>query len=70
VLAIGEVCETLPHIQRPDYHEGILNLVRLLGGHTRASSAQTAFNTDTFNEQNYSAKIPAICGNPLLTLNW
>jgi hypothetical protein len=58
------------HEKTPDYSEGVLNLIRLLGGYTHTSSAQTAFNTDTFNEQNYLAKIQATSGNLALTLNW
>ena len=50
--------------------EGVVNLVRLLGGYTHTSSAQTAFNTDTFNEQNYLVGIEATSGNIVLALNW
>lgn len=50
--------------------EGVANLVRLLGGYTHASSAQTAFNTDTFNEQSYLTGIEATSGNIALALSW
>jgi hypothetical protein len=70
VLAIGGICDFLSTTRSLTNSEGVVNLVRLLGGYTHTSSAQTAFNTDTFNEQNYVAGIEATSGNLMLVLNW
>ncbi|KAK7029643.1 Chk1 protein kinase [Paramarasmius palmivorus] len=50
--------------------KGTLNCVRALGGYTIAASAETAFDTDTFNEAEYLGQIQATSGNLPLALNW
>lgn len=75
LIILAEECASDVGIWNPNGESlvlaiGILNLVRLLRGYTHASSAQTAFNTDTFNEQNYLAEIQATSGNLTLILNW
>ncbi|KIK70394.1 hypothetical protein GYMLUDRAFT_89430 [Collybiopsis luxurians FD-317 M1] len=50
--------------------QGTLNCIRALGGHTIASSAETAFDTDTFKESEYLTQAIANSGNSDLVLNW
>ncbi|KAJ7102419.1 dual-domain HisK/Mak2 protein kinase [Mycena belliarum] len=48
----------------------ILNCVRALGGYTYATSAGTAFDTDTFTESEFHQHILETSGNIPLALNW
>ncbi|TDL28897.1 histidine kinase [Rickenella mellea] len=49
---------------------GVLNCIRALAGCTVAVSAETAFNTDGFNEGQYLAHVIHTSGNISLALNW
>ncbi|KAJ3713607.1 histidine kinase [Lentinula raphanica] len=50
--------------------QGTLNCIRALGGYTLATSAETAFDTETFKEREYLEKVKAHSGNEELVLNW
>ncbi|KAJ3724256.1 hypothetical protein DFJ43DRAFT_1157787 [Lentinula guzmanii] len=50
--------------------QGTLNCIRALGGYTLATSAETAFDTETFKERDYLEKVKADSGNEELVLNW
>ncbi|KAI6153278.1 STKc type histidine kinase [Pisolithus tinctorius] len=50
--------------------QGLLNCVRAMGGYTDASSIDTVFNTDTFDDKEYQERITQITGNSLLSLGW
>lgn len=47
-----------------------LNIVRAYAGVTVASSPETIFDTDEFNEQDYLAQTEVQSGNLPLTMNW
>ncbi|KAF7319894.1 Histidine kinase [Mycena kentingensis (nom. inval.)] len=49
---------------------GNLNCIRALAGATIATSAATAFDTDTFVESDYYSHVHATSGNLPLALNW
>lgn len=44
--------------------------IRVLGGYTRAESAETVFDTDDFNEKKYVEYIHSSSGNISLAFNW
>ena len=48
----------------------VLNCIRVLGGYTRAESAETVFDTDNFIETKYVEYIHSTSGNISLALNW
>ncbi|KAI6136939.1 STKc type histidine kinase [Pisolithus sp. B1] len=50
--------------------QGLLNCIRAMGGYTDASSVDTVFNTDTFDDKEYQKRITQITGNSLLSLGW
>ncbi|KAL1747326.1 histidine kinase [Schizophyllum fasciatum] len=50
--------------------KGILNLVRALGGYTYAHNAETAFDTEDFNEHEYITEITRTSGNIEMVMNW
>ena len=50
--------------------KGILNLIRALGGYTYAHSAETAFDTEDFNEHEYITEITRTSGNIEMVMNW
>ncbi|GBE78499.1 histidine kinase [Sparassis crispa] len=50
--------------------QGLLNCIRALGGFTIAQSAETAFDTETYNEREYLREVEAKCGNFDVTMNW
>ena len=47
-----------------------LNCVRAFAGNTIASSADTAFDTEDFNEKDFLAHVRAQSGNIELVMNW
>lgn len=47
-----------------------LNIVRAYAGQTHATTAETVFDTDDFNEREYLAMVRAQSGNFVLTMNW
>lgn len=47
-----------------------LNCIRALAGGTYATSAETAFDTDTFNERDYLEAIRQRSGNLPVIMNW
>ncbi|KAK0208888.1 hypothetical protein DFS33DRAFT_1254916 [Desarmillaria ectypa] len=49
---------------------GCLNVIRALGGYTYARSADTAFDTDAFNEAEYLMQLREQSGNPALAFSW
>ncbi len=49
---------------------GCLNVIRALGGYTYARSADTAFDTDAFNEAEYLIQLREQSGNPALAFSW
>ena len=48
----------------------VLICIRVLGGYTRADSAETVFDTDNFIEKKYVEYIHSTSGNISLALNW
>lgn len=48
----------------------VLICIRVLGGYTRAESAETVFDTDNFIEKTYVRFIHSTSGNISLALNW
>ncbi|KAJ3761553.1 dual-domain HisK/Mak2 protein kinase [Lentinula raphanica] len=73
VLAQGEPVNSSrldTHTQHRILHPGTLNCIRALGGYTLATSAETAFDTETFKEREYLEKVKAHSGNEELVLNW
>ncbi|KAF9056453.1 histidine kinase [Panaeolus papilionaceus] len=48
----------------------VLNCIRVLGGHTSAESAESLFDSETFDETRYLKKIHETSGNIALALNW
>jgi len=54
----------------PSSNVAVLNCIRVLGGYTRAESAETVFDTDDFNEKKYVEYIHSSSGNISLALNW
>ncbi|KAF9072703.1 dual-domain HisK/Mak2 protein kinase [Rhodocollybia butyracea] len=50
--------------------QGTLNAIRAIGGFTVATSAETAFDTETFKERDYLQQVKAQSGNIDLVLNW
>ena len=59
-----------PEYMRSRLHLGILHCIRAIGGYTTATSADTAFDTYRFREQDYLEKIRKSAGNLPLVLNW
>ncbi|KAK7468476.1 Chk1 protein kinase [Stygiomarasmius scandens] len=49
---------------------GTLNCVRALGGYTYATSAETCFDTENFNEREYKEEVERTSGNLPLVMNW
>ncbi|KAI0090021.1 histidine kinase [Irpex rosettiformis] len=47
-----------------------LNCVRAFAGHTVAGSAETAFDTEDFNEKDFLARLHIKSGNLELVMNW
>ena len=47
-----------------------MNCVRALGGYTYAESPAAAFDTETFNENEYLTRVSEICGTPDVALSW
>ncbi|KAK0233760.1 dual-domain HisK/Mak2 protein kinase [Armillaria fumosa] len=50
--------------------QSCLNVIRALGGYTYARSADTAFDTDAFNETEYLTQLREQSGNPALAFSW
>ncbi|KAH9945631.1 histidine kinase [Amylocystis lapponica] len=50
--------------------QAILNCIRAMGGYTMAHSAETAFDTHSFNEHEYRMQIKRTCANLDITMNW
>ncbi|PBL00451.1 histidine kinase [Armillaria gallica] len=50
--------------------QSCLNVIRALGGYTYARSADTAFDTDAFNEAEYLIQLREQSGNPALAFSW
>ncbi|PPQ63721.1 hypothetical protein CVT24_004301 [Panaeolus cyanescens] len=48
----------------------VLNCIRVLGGHTSAESAESLFDSETFDETRYLAEMHETSGNIALALNW
>ncbi|KAF9243774.1 STKc type histidine kinase [Melanogaster broomeanus] len=48
----------------------VLNCIRAIGGYTDASSVETVFNTDHFDEHEYTKTIEKISGNQRISFNW
>ena len=49
---------------------GHLNVIRAFAGQTVARSADTAFDTEDYNEKEYVARIETQSGNKELVMNW
>ncbi|KAF6766466.1 dual-domain HisK/Mak2 protein kinase [Ephemerocybe angulata] len=49
---------------------GVLNLIRVLGGYTNTESVATLFDTTSFVESDYVTRIHQTSGNISMTLNW
>ncbi|EPS99596.1 hypothetical protein FOMPIDRAFT_1147208 [Fomitopsis schrenkii] len=67
---VGDVSQWTPSGDLSIVAQGILNCVRALGGYTYAESPAAAFDTETFNENEYFTRISAICGTPDVALSW
>ncbi|KAI0793300.1 histidine kinase [Abortiporus biennis] len=52
------------------FSQGQLNCIRALAGNTFATSAETAFDTETFNEVEFLQAVQEKAGNIAVTMNW
>lgn len=52
------------------FQSAVVNLIRVLGGYTNSSGAETAFDTEVFKDKDYVAYIERKSGSLALTLNW
>lgn len=52
------------------YRTAHLNCIKAYAGQTLASSAETAFNNEDFNEAEFLAHMRARSGNIELVMNW
>ncbi|TFY83386.1 hypothetical protein EWM64_g624 [Hericium alpestre] len=59
-----------PHGDSTIFAIALLNCIRALGGYTLVTSAETIYDTDTFNEAEYLAHISRFSGNIGLVMNW
>ncbi|KAJ7356807.1 dual-domain HisK/Mak2 protein kinase [Mycena albidolilacea] len=67
---LTDVCQWAPTGPTTVLAQANLNCIRALGGFTIATSAATAFDTETFTESDYQRHIHETSGNLPLALNW
>lgn len=49
---------------------GVLNCIRAMAGYTDGGSAHHAFDTDSFNEEDYLSATKLTVGNADVAFNW
>ncbi|KAJ7922998.1 hypothetical protein B0H13DRAFT_1981220 [Mycena leptocephala] len=67
---LTDVSQWAPKGPAPVLAQANLNCVRALGGFTIADSAATAFDTESFTENDYQRHIHETSGNVPLAMNW
>lgn len=70
ILATGMILDVFMWVATLNIFSGVLNCIRALSGQSYGTTAETAFDTDSFVEKEYFSNIRDKTGDIELAMNW